>query len=321
MIEDACTMKPLVSIVIPIYNTGAYLRRCLDSIVGQGLEGVELILVDDGSVDESPAICDEYAAAHADIRVLHQENQGVSAARNAGLELVRGDYVWFCDSDDRLLPGALDRLRALLLDAEPDLAIFPLVQEDADERQLGVMAAPDEASYLERGPLEAGDELFLSSHVLARGLIADARFDPALALFEDRDFLYWVCLRTKRHKVGEAPLYAYFVSREGSALNTPDPKKNLAGNRVHRDILVNEIELGRPETAYRIYVDQTLGALSLMVKKNECMDSFDSLRDEMLSFDSYNSLLNGSHRLKYTVCKYAPGLFKAMYRGLGGARR
>ena len=79
-----------VSVIIPIYNAGAYLRRCLDSITGQTYENIEIICVDDGSSDDSGAICDEYAERDARIHVIHKENGGVSSARNAGLEIAGG---------------------------------------------------------------------------------------------------------------------------------------------------------------------------------------------------------------------------------------
>lgn len=93
-------MNELVSIIVPVYNVEPYIRRCLDSIIGQTYTNLEIILIDDGSTDQSGAICDEYAAKDQRIRVIHQENGGVCAARNAGMKLVHGAYVGFVDPDD-----------------------------------------------------------------------------------------------------------------------------------------------------------------------------------------------------------------------------
>lgn len=90
----------LISIIIPVYNVELYLRRCIDSILAQTFQDFELILVDDGSPDNCPKICDDYAAKDSRIRVIHQPNSGPSSARNAGLDLARGKYILFCDSDD-----------------------------------------------------------------------------------------------------------------------------------------------------------------------------------------------------------------------------
>ncbi|GHT38669.1 hypothetical protein FACS189437_00020 [Bacteroidia bacterium] len=91
---------PKVSIIIPIYNVEKYLRECLDSVLRQALKDIEIILVDDGSPDNSPSICDEYAQSDNRIKVIHQKNQGLSVARNQGLMVANGEYIGYVDSDD-----------------------------------------------------------------------------------------------------------------------------------------------------------------------------------------------------------------------------
>lgn len=93
-------MEPLVSIVVPIYNVEPYLRKCLDSIIGQSYQNLEIILVDDGSTDNSHEICDEYKEKDSRVKVIHKPNGGQSEARNVGLDNITGDYVTFIDSDD-----------------------------------------------------------------------------------------------------------------------------------------------------------------------------------------------------------------------------
>lgn len=92
----------LVSIIVPVYKSKEYLAQCMDSIFAQTYDPMEVILVDDGSPDECPALCDAYARAHTFVRVIHQENQGLGMARNAGLRAAKGDYICFVDSDDEL---------------------------------------------------------------------------------------------------------------------------------------------------------------------------------------------------------------------------
>lgn len=105
-------MRPIISIIVPVYNVEAYLRQCLDSILSQTFTAWELILVDDGSPDGSGAICDEYAAKDSRVRVFHIPNGGVSNARNVGMEAAKGDWITFIDSDDWVGEDFLDSLYA-----------------------------------------------------------------------------------------------------------------------------------------------------------------------------------------------------------------
>lgn len=105
-------MKATVSVIIPVYRAEDFLHRCVDSILDQTFRDFELILVDDGSPDNSGAICDAYAAQDRRIRVIHQENRGASAARNKGLDQAEGEYVVFCDCDDLVSPLWLEHLVA-----------------------------------------------------------------------------------------------------------------------------------------------------------------------------------------------------------------
>ncbi len=120
------------SIVIPVYNVADYLDGCIQSVLQNDLRDTEVILVDDGSTDGlCPGICDRYAQAHPGvIQVVHQENQGLGGARNTGLELARGQYLLFVDSDDTLVPHALDTLRRAIQDFPADLYSFPLYAHD-----------------------------------------------------------------------------------------------------------------------------------------------------------------------------------------------
>ena len=103
-------MKDLISVIIPVFRVEAYLRRCLDSVLVQSYENMEIIVVDDGSDDGCPDICDAYALQDSRVRVIHQKNTGLSGARNAGIDQAEGRYLAFVDSDDYLMPEFLERL-------------------------------------------------------------------------------------------------------------------------------------------------------------------------------------------------------------------
>ncbi len=114
---------PLVSIIVPIYKVEPYLRRCLDSIVNQTYTNLEIILVDDGSPDGCPQICDEYAVKDNRVVVIHKENGGLSDARNAGLDICKGEYIFFIDSDDFISKQAILTLYKACIEQNADIAI------------------------------------------------------------------------------------------------------------------------------------------------------------------------------------------------------
>ena len=123
--------KPVFSVIVPVYNVEKYLAECVDSILNQSFGDFELILVDDGSPDNCPAICDEYAAKDSRVRVIHKPNGGVSSARNEGIRAAGCDYILFCDSDDYYFAGAFEKIRNALLERKPDVLCFGILRESA----------------------------------------------------------------------------------------------------------------------------------------------------------------------------------------------
>lgn len=114
---------PELSIIVPVYKVEQYLHKCLDSILSQTFTDFELILIDDGSPDRCGEICDEYAAKDDRIIVIHQKNRGVSAARNAGLDIARGEYIGFVDSDDWIEPEMYDSMLAATKEKKIDVVL------------------------------------------------------------------------------------------------------------------------------------------------------------------------------------------------------
>lgn len=118
-----------ISIIVPIYNVERELPRCVDSLVGQTYKEIEVVLVDDGSEDGCPALCDGYAAVDGRVRVVHKENGGLSDARNAGRRAATGDYVLYVDSDDWIERDACERLSRVAMATDADLVAFEGVHE------------------------------------------------------------------------------------------------------------------------------------------------------------------------------------------------
>ncbi len=136
---------PVLSIVVPVYNVEKYLHRCVDSILKQTIKDIEIILVDDGSPDDSPRICDEYSLTDSRIRVIHKENGGLSSARNAGLAIAKGRYIGFVDSDDSIATTMYEELVAVIQRENVDFVMSDY------ERLLS-----DGTSYLQSKNVRAG---------------------------------------------------------------------------------------------------------------------------------------------------------------------
>ena len=116
-------MDKLISIIVPVYKAEKYLRRCVNSILAQTYQNIEVLLIDDGSPDNSGSICDEYAEKDSRVRVFHKSNSGVSSARNLGLKEAKGQYIGFVDSDDYVLPKMYETLTDLIQSQGADIAI------------------------------------------------------------------------------------------------------------------------------------------------------------------------------------------------------
>ena len=114
-------MSKKISVIVPVYNVEQYLYKCIDSILSQSFQDFELILVNDGSIDNSARICDEYAQNDKRIRVIHKENGGVSQARNVAISLAIGEYIAFVDSDDYVLPNMYENLVSTAINTNADI--------------------------------------------------------------------------------------------------------------------------------------------------------------------------------------------------------
>ena len=152
--------KPLLSIIVPVYKVENYLQKCIDSILAQTFTDFELILVEDGSPDGCPALCDAAAAKDARIRVLHQKNGGLSAARNAGLDVARGEWIGFVDSDDYIAPEMYETLYKAVQSTGADLALCDYAE--VDEAGRPAMSADARSGLKKR--IFAGQELLKRCH-------------------------------------------------------------------------------------------------------------------------------------------------------------
>ena len=215
---------PELSIIVPVYKVEKYLPRCIDSILAQTFGDFELILIDDGSPDGCGRICDEYARKDKRIVVIHQKNMGVSAARNAGLDIARGRYIGFVDSDDWIEPQMYEVMMDAIRENGADMAVCGVRYADED----GKFTRADRLSegvYTRAGLLE---DVFAMPNRLGGGCcnkvldaskIASARFKVGMTVSEDTLYLFDCFMRIDGAvKIGDALYNVY--ERCGSATRT-----------------------------------------------------------------------------------------------------
>jgi glycosyltransferase involved in cell wall biosynthesis len=213
----------LVSVIIPVYNVEKYLRRCIDSVLSQTFKDFELILVDDGSKDDCPRICDEYAQKDARIRAIHQENQGVSAARNAGLDAIRGDYVAFIDADDYVSGTFLNSLvseaevcpeAGVIISGHTDLFLDRTLRQCIERNRTCSL------DKLKKDFASIDDEIGLGypfGKLYKSALVRKTRFDSRIYLFEDMIFNLSVFSLCKLVRLIKGADYFYDHGNEQSA--------------------------------------------------------------------------------------------------------
>lgn len=213
--------KVKVTIIVPVYNAEEYLDRCMNSILDQEFPSFEVILVDDGSTDACPLICDRYSGTDPRFITIHQKNSGVSAARNAGLNLAQGEYVMFLDSDDALLPYALDELMHNLNDEDLVIGGYGIFVEEVPKKEVKPSATisykgSDYPHFFQKNILKNCDMLDAPwAKLFKRKVIGKTRFSEELSYAEDKLFVFEILTKCSSVLTVAAPVYGYYV-RAGS---------------------------------------------------------------------------------------------------------
>lgn len=226
--------EPLISIIVPVYNVEKYICKCIDSIVGQTYQRLEIILVDDGSHDESGKICDKYQALDSRIIVIHKENGGLADARNAGLDVAQGIYVMFVDSDDYLSRECVYLLYCTLIEKNANIAICPLQSVYEGKNAVAVdESGRGNTKILIWDSRETLYFMLLQKYITtsACGVLSkrecwkNVRF-PKGKICEDLGTSYKIYSQVTRIAYINRPLY-YYLIRKGSIQNTGYTKAKM----------------------------------------------------------------------------------------------
>ena len=220
--------EPKITIIVPVYKVEPYIRKCVESIIGQTYQRIEVILVDDGSPDNCGAICDEYASVDSRITVIHTENEGVYIARNKALDVATGDYLMFVDSDDWVEPDFCETALKLALDNNVQLVAF--MYNNVFEGRDNSITEKRPAILHETGYMEASEAVkhlifrntslanYLWNKLFKRSLFDGVKF-PEVRVLQDQSVVYLMMLRAGRIYVSDAVLYNY-LQHSGSITDT-----------------------------------------------------------------------------------------------------
>ena len=230
-----------LSIIIPVYNVRQWLEETVNSVLNQTFRDFELILVDDGATDGSGELCDAFALADSRVRVIHQENAGVSAARNAGLDAAKGEFIGWVDSDDIIEADMFAQLISLAEKHDADIVQCQhdracTLNADARSDAAEMLSGPD---FVRRMFTKQGgaytNQVSLCSKMFRRNLFDDIRF-PAGQVYEDEMQTYKVCLKAAKIAETEDVLYHY-VKRENSIITGETHRKLLDKQKALADRL------------------------------------------------------------------------------------
>ena len=308
-------LQKTVSVIVPVYNATEYLHKCVDSIVNQSYVNLEIILVDDGSVDESLSICEQYACQDKRIKVLHKENGGLMSAWMAGVELASGEYFCFVDSDDWIDPCMIGELFRRTSDAKQEVICCNF----AIEKKTGSIPQKHElpAGIYEEKKLDKVKERLLGNEIrevsfsrcmklISRELILDnlCYCDQRIRMGEDVNIMLPALLDTKRLVILEDAFYYHYYFNESSMVHRYD--KGLAKNiRIlsgHIHQIAREKSAGKEWSARLMKgADREELLLWLLALKNEARGNPSGYRRNILKLCRSEEIRNLVKRTEITV--------------------
>ena len=230
-------MEYLISVIVPVYKVEKYLDRCVSSIINQTYKNLEIILVDDGSPDDCPQKCDEWAKKDLRIRVIHKENGGLSSARNAALDIARGDYIGFVDSDDYIALDMYEKLVGILNTCKADIVVLGCNKVDENRNIISstekIIECELTAENALKELLKANINNYMCNKIFKSVIFKEIRF-PENRLWEDMAICYKLFSFSKKIYCYPEEMYFYFMRAGGIS-------KNI-GEKALRDIFLARYE-------------------------------------------------------------------------------
>ena len=310
--------KEKVSIITAVYKAENFLQRCVDSILKQTYQNIELLLIDDGSPDSCPKMCDEFAKKDARIKVVHKENGGVSSAWNAGLNHATGNYIAFVDSDDWVEPNYIEELYTTLQKYHSDIAICcndifdgNTLREDKNFLNSAMYYSPMEclkAFFAEKRWRHA-----VWAKLYRKDIFADLRYPEDIKCVEDSYMICDLCRKIKNGIATTNQVLYHYVIQNNSVTRTVSAKR-FDGIKARRHVLE---QLNSHETTYFFAVRDLFNAYKstyCLFKSGKRKDLIKQLNTWLKEdYKRYVKYTKGAARLKNFVFRYFRPVFNFLY--------
>lgn len=319
--------QPKISVIVPVYKTEGLLDRCVESIVGQTYKNLEIILVDDGSPDNCPAMCDEWAEKDSRIRVIHKENGGVSSARNAALDIATGDYIGFVDSDDWIEPEMYSSLIQKISESGKNIALcsYYAVEISGERYECRCVVDKevlDKDDYF-RFIVLGGDGGYIWNRLYDADILKEVRFDEDIWYSEDLLFNFKTAQKSNGAAILDKIEYNYVQKRikeQAWVMND-----HSFDSMTAFEIMLSYKDI--PEDVYdcclRGYAAAAFTLLSGVLTNEKYFYKYDDIRSAILNFKK-RILTQKKYPLKYKVKTLAlwlcPGVYNFMIRGIRNAK-
>lgn len=314
-------MGELISIIVPIYNVEEYLPKCVESILNQTYKNLEVILVDDGSPDNCLKICDEYAKMDNRIKVVHQENKGVAAARNTGLDIAKGELIGFIDPDDFIHERMYEILYSNMNREKADIAVCGIEHVSEPTEPVSPLKIGDEDVFCKTS-IEAMEKLYQPNHELGifwvhpvnklyrREIFNNIRY-PVGRVHEDNFLIHYILNNAKIISYTTVRLYHYCV-RENSITHQKYSIQSLDVLEAYRD----RMEFFQKQGYVNLYTNSTVAYLDALIKhyyfaekylnKNISLLLRENFKDLYIKLNRHSMNLTVITRLKWRLFLLSP---------------
>ena len=308
--------KPLISIIVPVYNLEKYISDCIDSILLQTYSNIELILVDDGSSDSSPLIIDGYAKKDQRVKVIHKENGGVSSARNVGIEAANGDYIGFIDGDDTIDVDMYEKLITNALENNADIShvTHDRIYSDGKTTQITVGCGKivqnrgEALAALLDGVIDPTD----CTKIYRSSIAKKHRFDPHIAINEDLLFNF-LCFNDCEVSVYEDECKYHYYIRSTSSSRKRFKEKNLQDQIDVKEKILDVLNgTSLQSAAEKAYINTYLTVYkSLICNGGEGHEAYNSeLKEKIKSLKAYYHYLTPKRKVLLFMLLYCPSLIR-----------